>query len=372
MKKKDNKKITVGIPAYKSEKYIAQCISSIYTQTLIDDISIVIATDGDKDDYTFLTKQYPTLNITILPYEGNKGPGLARQRCLDACSTEWITFIDADDVFHNPFAIESLYSAIGAAPNAIEVQGAFLQEVEGVPEQRFIINNEPSHPWVFGRLYNATFLKKNGIGFSELRAMEDGELNWKIRLLTENTPNNIVITDNPVYVWRTGSEHSITRSNIDEKGIPQYNFDLCQWGATEASIRAIKFAKKKNPFNGNVLRFTAESMVRHYFTYVQCLELKPVFAEQNLYNSKKFYHECYCDIEKSIDEDVLKELYTIIRMQEGMSMINIMPSITFYEFMDMVKNTPYGGEEEFKEVRSRLPEELVENDRKTGVLGRNE
>jgi glycosyltransferase involved in cell wall biosynthesis len=49
---------------------------------------------------------------------------VARQRCLDNCKTDWITFIDADDMFMSPFSLESLIDNI--TPNCIEVQGQFF------------------------------------------------------------------------------------------------------------------------------------------------------------------------------------------------------------------------------------------------------
>ena len=276
----NNKHITVGIPAYKAQSHIADCLSSIQIQTIRDEIEVIIASDFPGDDYDDIVKRFPDLSIKVLPCEKNGGAGQARQRALNAATTEWITFIDADDVFINPFAIETLSRNI--TNNCIEVQGPFYQEIEaGMAPYRIVPRNDVGHPWVFGRLYNVRFLKQNKIGFSELKAMEDGEFNWKIRMTIEGTPLQINIIDDPIYLWRTGSEHSITRIGIDDNGIPQYNFDLCQWGATESAINAIKFCKKSNPFNGSIIRFTTEIMVGQYFTYVECLERKPIFAEQN-------------------------------------------------------------------------------------------
>lgn len=187
-------------------------------------------------------------------------------------------------------------------------------------------------------------------------------------MIVENSQLQIAFIEDPVYVWRTGSEHSITRIGADdEDGIPQYNFDLCQWGATVAAINAIKFCKKKNPFNGNITKFTVEQMISHYFTYIECVDRKPVFAEQNFFNAKRFYYECYQKIENDIDKDILKEMYTVIRMNNGENLINIIPCITFDDFMNKIKNEEYRGEQEFKEIRSRLPKEIIENDIKTGV-----
>lgn len=183
----------------------------------------------------------------------------------------------------------------------------------------------------------------------------------------EGSPLVINVINDPVYLWRTGSEHSITRIGRDENGIPQYNFDLCQWGATVASINAIKFCRKKNPFNGSITRFTAEMMVGQYFTYIECLERKPIFADQNFFNAKKFYNECYKDIEKQIDDEVLKQMYTMQLAGKAQDLINVIPKVTFFEFMDKVKKEPYGGDEEFEKIRHRLPEDILDNDAKCGV-----
>lgn len=359
-------RITVGIPAYKATQTICDCLASIAIQTIKDEITIIIASDSPDDDYGFVKKRFPDLKIEILSCKENTGAGLARQRALDACKNDWITFIDADDVFFSPFSLEQLVR--GIQPNVIEVQGAFMQEVDDNPQGvRGIPRNDVGHPWVFGRLYNVPFLKQNEIRFTELRAMEDGELNWKINMTIEGSPLVRNIVNDNVYLWRTGSEHSITRIGVEEDGIPQYNFDLCQIGATIASIRATKFCREKNPFNGGIDRFVTEMMVGHYFTYVTCKARKPIFAEQNLFNAKRFYHECYSEIENRINDKVLTDIYTVQRGQHAEDMLGIIPEITFFEFMDKIKNDEYGGEEELKEIRSKFPAKIIENDLKTGV-----
>ncbi len=190
---------------------------------------------------------------------------------------------------------------------------------------------------------------------------------WKISMTIEGSPLIRNIINDTVYLWRTGSEHSITRIGMEDDGIPQYNFDLCQIGATIASIRASKFCRERNPFNGGIDRFVTEMMVGHYFTYVTCKAKKPIFTEQNFFNAKRFYHECYKDIENRISDKVLSDIYTVQRGQHSEELLGIIPDISFFEFMDKIKNEEYGGEEELKEIRSKLPAKVIENDIKTGV-----
>lgn len=363
------KLITIGIPAFKAESHICDCLASIQVQTIRDDVAVIIAKDNPTDNYDFVKKRFPDLDITILDCKENTGPGLARQRCADAAKSEWITWIDADDIFYDPFALENMRD--GITPDCIEVQTIFCQEISPNPMGvRAMPRTDEGHPWVFGRLYNLQFLKSNGIKFSQLRAMEDGELNWKVRLSIEGFPVKINQVEKITYLWRTGSEHSITRIGIEENdGEPLYNWDLCQVGATAASINAIKFSKKKNPFNGSITKFTVEMMIGQYFTYVQCLEKKPMFAEENFFNAKRFYHSCYKQIEDQIDEDILKSMYTMQFAGHSQDMIGVIPQLTFFQFLDKIKNEEYRGKEEFEEIRSKLPDWVQELDKKSGVLG---
>ena len=50
-------------------------------------------------------------------------------------------------------------------------------------------------------------------------------------------------------------------------------------------------------------------------------------------------------------------------------MIGLIPEITFFEFMEKIKNEPYGGKEEFEQIRNELPSWVKELDMKSGVLG---
>lgn len=380
------KKITIGVPVYKAKDTLDKLLSSILIQSIFEEITIILANDFPEDNgkYEYIKDLYPSLDIKILDCEKNTGPGLARQRALDACETDWITFIDADDILLSPFALEELYNNI--TPTSIEVQGPFFQEIqEGnmnaaermqliqngqQPPPRMMPRNDITHPWVFGRMYNVNFLRQQNIRFSKLRAMEDGEFNWKIRMLIEGSPLQINLIESPIYLWKTGSDHSITRIGIEENdGEPLYNWDLCQVGATAAAINAIKFCQKKNPFNGGIARFAVEQMIGQYFTYVQCLEKKPMFAKQNFFNAKRFYHFCYKELENTIDKEILKNLYTAQFAVHSQDMIGIIPEITFFEFMEKIKTEDFNGKEEFELIRNELPEWVKELDLKSGVFG---
>ena len=55
------------------------------------------------------------------------------------------------------------------------------------------------------------------------------------------------------------------------------------------------------------------------------------------------------------------------RAQHGQDLLGIIPEISFFDFMKKIKTEKYRGEEELKEIRSKLPKEIIDNDIKTGV-----
>ena len=62
-------------------------------------------------------------------------------------------------------------------------------------------------------------------------------------------------------------------------------------------------------------------------------------------------------------------MYTAQYAGMAQDMINIIPEITFFEFMNKVKTEPYGGKEEFDTLREKLPKWVIDLDKKSGVLG---
>ena len=75
------KTITIGIPAYKAQNTIEECLSSINIQTMRNNIEVVIANDNPGvDDYSYLKNLFPKLDIVLTETEKNGGPGVMRQQ----------------------------------------------------------------------------------------------------------------------------------------------------------------------------------------------------------------------------------------------------------------------------------------------------
>ena len=363
-----NKKIAIGIPCYKSQKTIEECLSSINIQTMRDDINVIIANDNPGvDDYTYLTKMFPKLHITFTETDKNGGPGIARNKAIEVANDDFIMFMDSDDVLYTPYAVEQLYRGIMSQQNAIQCQGIFVQTANINGQNKLIPQTSPNHPWSFGRLTNLKFLKTNHIDFGLLPNMEDGRFQWIINLLIEGTALKRVFINDIVYVWKEGSEHSITRGGIDiNGGIPVYNYSMCQIGASIAAKQAVEFALKANPFNGSIQKFLLEQMIGHYFTYYECLERCPKFAEQNWWLTKWFYHNAYEKYCSNITPELEDKFFMQMLSVKGKELSRF-PSLTFNQWFDKIKTEEFVFEE-LKDIRNKLHPEILDCERKSGSL----
>ena len=90
--------VSIVIPCYNVQEYLAECLDSIFAQSY--PFLEVICIDNNSTDETYRllqkTKQkYPTL---IIDKESMPGAPAARNKGLALAKGEWIQFLDADDL----------------------------------------------------------------------------------------------------------------------------------------------------------------------------------------------------------------------------------------------------------------------------------
>ena len=89
--------VTVIIPTFNCRQWVREAIDSALNQTLVP-AQVIVVDDGSTDGTTALLADYRT-RIRILS-QPNQGVAAARNRGLASADTEWIAFLDADDVWH--------------------------------------------------------------------------------------------------------------------------------------------------------------------------------------------------------------------------------------------------------------------------------
>lgn len=91
-------KLSLVIPVYNVEKYLARCLNSCINQTL-EDIEILCINDCSKDGSKKILEKYAGKDsrIKIINHDENKGLGAARNTGISYSSGEYVWFIDSDD-----------------------------------------------------------------------------------------------------------------------------------------------------------------------------------------------------------------------------------------------------------------------------------
>ncbi|MBE0497230.1 MAG: glycosyltransferase family 2 protein [Campylobacterales bacterium] len=107
--------VTVIVPLYNTERYIAETIESVINQTY-QNWEMIIVDDCSTDSSRDIAKEYVTKDSRIKSVESEVnfgGPARPRNMGIDSAKGEYIAFLDADDVWKN---------------NKLERQLAFLEK----------------------------------------------------------------------------------------------------------------------------------------------------------------------------------------------------------------------------------------------------
>ncbi|MCQ2593759.1 MAG: glycosyltransferase [Treponemataceae bacterium] len=91
--------ISLVIPIYNVEKYLAECLTSCINQTLTN-IEIICVNDCSPDNSRSIAEDFARRDsrIKIIDHEQNKGLGAARNTGIEHAQGEYVWFVDSDDV----------------------------------------------------------------------------------------------------------------------------------------------------------------------------------------------------------------------------------------------------------------------------------
>ncbi|WP_330623213.1 glycosyltransferase family 2 protein [Kineothrix sp. MSJ-39] len=103
--------ISIIVPVYNVEKYLARCIDSILKQSY-SNLEIILIDDGSTDTSGTICDQYTMKDQRIrVVHKKNEGLGYARNSGIELANGKYITFIDSDDYIGEKH-IEKMYNLI--------------------------------------------------------------------------------------------------------------------------------------------------------------------------------------------------------------------------------------------------------------------
>ena len=123
--------LSVLVPVYNVEKYVARCIDSLLSQTYRD-IEIVLVDDGSTDKSGYICDVYAKSDTRIKVIHKDNG-GLASARCagLMASTGEYVAFVDSDDYVDSDMFAQLMEPILEDDGVDISLGGHVINKIDG-------------------------------------------------------------------------------------------------------------------------------------------------------------------------------------------------------------------------------------------------
>lgn len=222
-------KLSVVIPVYNVEQWIARCLDSVYDQNLDEkDFEIIVVDDGTKDSSIKIVEDFAVLktNIKIIHQE-NQGLSAARNAGFSHASGDYVWFLDSDDCIEPDtlavlleHAIEQKLDVLCFGINLMYDDGRKEQYnipyEKGVMDGSTFITKVGMPPAAWCALYKRDFLQRNNLMFMVGVLHEDQEFTPRAYYLAKRIEYIPTVVYN--YVQRDGSIMK-TDKNANKKAV---------------------------------------------------------------------------------------------------------------------------------------------------------
>lgn len=94
--RRNNPFVSIIIPTFNSERYVRECLESVFAQTFRD-YEVIVVDDGSTDQ-TVSILQGLGERIRLVARE-NRGPAAARNEGIRLARGKWVAFLDSDDLW---------------------------------------------------------------------------------------------------------------------------------------------------------------------------------------------------------------------------------------------------------------------------------
>ena len=250
--------ISIIIPIYNLEKYLAECLNSCINQTL-KNIEIICVNDCTPDNSRSIAENFAKRDtrIKIIDHEINKGLGAARNTGVKHANGEYIWFVDSDD-----FIAENACQLLYDTAKQHDVEVLCFDAIEFINEPVDSLNRIYREPGFFN-----TFPKCTTFSVKEMAEKIDIDFSvtvWQYITKREYIKNfsfreNCFWEDNDftiflfascnafrylpftAYYYRRSRKNSVTLSTYSEKSLLDL-FAVCT--TLEAFIKQNNLSKK--------------------------------------------------------------------------------------------------------------------------------
>lgn len=148
---KSNPLVSVVMPAYNSEKFIAEAIESILNQTF-DNFELIIIDDCCTDRTAEVVKQFEDDRIVFVQNEKNKGFIYGLNYGIEIARGKYIARLDDDDISY-PTRLQKQVDYLNAHENVVLVGTRIDRKVDGIIQEQMITPVKTSNQIRFELLF---------------------------------------------------------------------------------------------------------------------------------------------------------------------------------------------------------------------------
>lgn len=224
----DEVMLSIVVPTYNGEDYLAECLDSILSQTF-SNYEVICVDDGSTDTTSDILADYKERDARFKVFrQENLGVSAARNYGLAKARGKYVSFLDDDDLYE-PEMFELMVHQMEEdhaetcwcggwrydVARKTKVRGNTYLDMEKVPEKRpftakeagkYLFQITTFH--MFNKMYSVSFLRREGIEFEPYKISEDAIFNAEVLLMTKG----ITVVDKPLVTYRVNSGTSVSAS----------------------------------------------------------------------------------------------------------------------------------------------------------------
>ena len=139
--------VSIIIPTYNSEAYVAQAIESVLHQTYVN-FEIILVDDASTDSTLEIVNNFDDKRLRVISNKQNRGVSYARNCGIKAAKGNWIALLDSDD-WYAPERLEKLlFVAHKEKANLVADDLNLIRERELQPWSTLLQENEREIPLI--------------------------------------------------------------------------------------------------------------------------------------------------------------------------------------------------------------------------------
>ena len=269
-------KLSIILPCYNVEKYIAACLDSIYRQDIpVEEYEVICVDDCSKDSTKEIIRAYQQRypNITLIEHTVNQTAGGARNTGIESAKGEYIWFVDPDDMLVDNVLADALRKC---QENQLDILMFNFKKVNGFEPQihdvdliygdsevcdgytfldRYGEQNIGKHSIVWQRLYRRGLIENSILRYPLIRVSEDAVFSWKALFKAQRVQSEAISR----YIYRTNPDSiaAFGCNNADKVYARDVllPLELYKWINKDSSIRCDYLESLKN-------------VIRHYISII--------------------------------------------------------------------------------------------------------